>query len=288
MSVSADARGDHRAPVAALRDVARVAEPLHQLASTRGRCARRSSPCASACRRSRSRAATGTPRGTRRRASPPCAVGSVSGPITFVELDDRAGPAVRHHQRQRVRRAASARAGSGCRGRRSRVRNCGKRVQPRCARRQSYCVGPVGARPPARTRAGCPATSRPRLGVGPARRAQARAQVVESSAVIPTLKGMMASDMFRVSVLPWLVFVPKPTRGRPGLSLQPCNLASDHLLGGPILASTVEDEGGMACAGPCAAGMRALERTRDVFTACLAQAMPPSSARAPLRDCNQA
>ena len=81
-SMLADARRDHRAPVAALGAVAVVAEPRHQLDPGRGDPLDVPAGRGRACRRSRSPAATGT---TTWKASglPPCAVGSVSGPITL-------------------------------------------------------------------------------------------------------------------------------------------------------------------------------------------------------------
>ena len=93
---------DDRAPVAALRDELRVSQALHQRRPRRARCAPGPSRSWPACRRTRSPASTESPRGRRPLRLPPCAVGLISGSTIFSCCEDRAGPAVRDDERQRV------------------------------------------------------------------------------------------------------------------------------------------------------------------------------------------
>ena len=89
---------DHRPGVVADRAVALVAQASHQLGPCPARCGTGSSRSRASGRRSRSRAATGSPGRTRRRR----AVGRVAQRLDDVEeLDDRARPAVREDQRER-------------------------------------------------------------------------------------------------------------------------------------------------------------------------------------------
>ena len=74
---------DRIAPVAALRDVARVAEALHQHDPGARDADADPSRSRSACRKSRSPAATESRHRTRPTALPPCAVGLVSGSMIF-------------------------------------------------------------------------------------------------------------------------------------------------------------------------------------------------------------
>ncbi len=71
------------------------------------------------------------------RRSPPCAVGSVNGPTVFEQLDDRAGPAVRHDQRQRVRVRRLHVDEVDVQPHRSRSLNCGSAFSFASALRQS-------------------------------------------------------------------------------------------------------------------------------------------------------
>ena len=121
------AGGHERTPVAALRAVPVVAEPRHQLRPGAGDALHVPPGRASACRSSRSRGATGTPRGTRRAASPPCAAGSASGPITFWNSTTDPGQPWVSDQRQCVGVRRARRARSGCRARRSRCGTAGTR-----------------------------------------------------------------------------------------------------------------------------------------------------------------
>ena len=157
----ADPRRDLRAPVAALRAVARVAEPVHQLGE-RARDARTgpSRACASAPR-SRSRAATA--RHVERVGGVAAVRLRVGQPRDDVEeLDDRTGPAVREEQRTARPRAASGRGRSGSTGRRSSVRKCASSLSRASCARQSYVVAPVrrparaGSRAGSRTPSPCP------------------------------------------------------------------------------------------------------------------------------------
>ena len=120
--------GDDRAPVAALRAVARVAEPPHQRREGVG-----DAPRAPAARARRLGEAVA---GQRRAdhvegvlAAASVRLGVAQRLDHVEELDDRARPAVRDQQRQRIRVSASARAGSGCAGRRCDVRKCVQRVE---------------------------------------------------------------------------------------------------------------------------------------------------------------
>ena len=138
----ADPRRDLRAPVAALRAVARVPEARHQLDERA--CDARDVPAARRASgpRSRSRAATARSRGTRRRrAAVRLRVGEARDDVE--ELDDRARPAVDEQQRERVRVRRSARGRSGSTGRRSSVRKCGSSLSRASCARQSYVVAPV-------------------------------------------------------------------------------------------------------------------------------------------------
>ena len=93
--------GDGGADITALRDVAVVAEPAHELRSRLPRSGRRSTRARAARPRSRTRAATAG----RDRTRPRRGLRAPSGrkrPDRLEQLDHRARPAVRHDQRQRV------------------------------------------------------------------------------------------------------------------------------------------------------------------------------------------
>ena len=80
----AEVRRHHRAPVAALRAEARVAEAAHQLGPQRGDALRRPCPARAGDRRSRSPASTARRRRRRRPDRRRARAGSVSGPMIFV------------------------------------------------------------------------------------------------------------------------------------------------------------------------------------------------------------
>ena len=129
---SAHLLGDERAPVAALRDESRVSEALHQHDPGARDADRGPSRSRSACRRSRSPAATESRRRTRPRRVPPCAVGLVSGSMIFscsmIEPGHpcvtMSGSAFLCFERTWMKWMSSPSIS---------VTNCGRRVEPRLA-----------------------------------------------------------------------------------------------------------------------------------------------------------
>ena len=93
--------GDAGAHVAPLGNIARVAETAHELGPALAVRAR-SQPTSSGSPEKPYPGREGSTRSNASSASPPCAVGSFERADGLEQLDDRAGPAVGHDQRQRV------------------------------------------------------------------------------------------------------------------------------------------------------------------------------------------
>ena len=231
-----DAAGHHRAPVPTLRHVAIVAQALHQLAPGAADAFDAPAPGGRLVGEAVARqCGAHDVEGILRLAAITGGVGERADDLQ--ELDDRAWPAVRHHQWQRVgvRRAdvqemeaqavdtgAELREGVEALRHALHVVLRGPVAAHLLHVRERYALAPVARG----------------LGVRPACGGEAPAQVLDPGAPDLDLERDDGVRHVPVSVLPGFVFVPKPTRGRPGLSLQPCNLERDHMPGGPILAST--------------------------------------------------